>query len=62
MSKVLIMTYKLTYFNFTALGEPIRFLLTYLIIDFEDNYIKVEPKLSVKHSKTFKILLIRVII
>ncbi|KAL4148405.1 hypothetical protein QTP88_002658 [Uroleucon formosanum] len=53
MSKVLIMTYKLTYFNFTALDEPIRFLLTYLIIDFEDNYIKVEPRLSIKHNTTY---------
>ncbi|KAL4084600.1 hypothetical protein QTP88_027533 [Uroleucon formosanum] len=42
------MTYKLTYFNFTALGEPIRFLLSYLDIDFEDNRIEVEQWPSVK--------------
>ncbi|XP_050440184.1 glutathione S-transferase-like [Adelges cooleyi] len=30
------MTYKLTYFNVTALAEPIRFLLSYLNTDFED--------------------------
>ncbi|XP_060876817.1 glutathione S-transferase-like [Metopolophium dirhodum] len=44
------MTYKLTYFNFTALGEPIRFLLSYLNIDFEDNRIEVEQWPSVKHT------------
>ncbi|XP_022173704.1 glutathione S-transferase-like [Myzus persicae] len=44
------MTYKLTYFNFTALGEPIRFLLSYLNIDFEDKRIEVEQWSSVKHT------------
>lgn len=29
-------TYKLTYFNFKALAEPIRFLLSYGDLDFED--------------------------
>ncbi|KAG5667803.1 hypothetical protein PVAND_015772 [Polypedilum vanderplanki] len=32
--------YKLTYFNFVALGEPIRFLLSYGGVDFEDNRIE----------------------
>ncbi|KAL5235185.1 hypothetical protein ACI65C_002595 [Semiaphis heraclei] len=44
------MTYKLTYFNFTALGEPIRFLLSYLNIDFEDKRIEIEQWPSVKHT------------
>ncbi|XP_022171305.1 glutathione S-transferase-like [Myzus persicae] len=47
------MTYKLTYFNFTALGEPIRFLLSYLDIDFEDNRIELEQWPSVKHTMPF---------
>ncbi|KAL7011735.1 hypothetical protein ACKWTF_014417 [Chironomus riparius] len=33
-------TYKLTYFNFPALGEPIRFLLSYAGVEFEDNRIE----------------------
>ncbi|CAG9810421.1 unnamed protein product [Chironomus riparius] len=33
-------TYKLTYFNFPALGEPIRFLLSYGGVEFEDNRIE----------------------
>jgi len=56
LSKVLVMTYKLTYFNFTALGESIRFLLSYLDIDFEDNRIELEDWPSVKHSKYLKML------
>lgn len=35
-------TYKLSYFNFTGLGEPARFILSYAGIDFEDNRISVE--------------------
>lgn len=31
------MAYKLFYFNVTALGEPIRFLLSYGNLEFEDN-------------------------
>lgn len=33
---------KLTYFNLTALGEPIRFLLSYSDIDFIDDRIDRE--------------------
>ena len=29
-------TYKLTYFNIMGLGEPVRFMLSYLGKDFED--------------------------
>jgi len=34
--------YKLTYFNLTALGEPIRWLLKYSKIEFEDERINME--------------------
>jgi prostaglandin-H2 D-isomerase / glutathione transferase len=34
------MAYKLFYFNITALAEPIRFLLSYGNLDFEDNRIE----------------------
>jgi len=43
--------YKLTYFNFPALAEPIRFLLSYLEIDFEDVRFEREQWASIKHSK-----------
>lgn len=44
-------TYKLTYFNITALAEPIRFLLSYLNIDFEDVRFEREQWPSIKPSK-----------
>jgi len=50
------MTYKLTYFDFAGLGEPIRYLLSYLDIDFEDNRIDYEKWPSIKHSESFQIL------
>lgn len=34
-------SYKLTYFDLTALGEPIRFLLKYGNIEFEDVRVKI---------------------
>lgn len=43
--------YKLTYFNVPALGEPIRFLLSYLEIDFEDSRFEPEQWPSIKLSK-----------
>lgn len=36
------MVYKLYYFNITALAEPIRFLLSYGNVDFEDHRIEKE--------------------
>ncbi|XP_076287867.1 glutathione S-transferase S1 [Lasioglossum baleicum] len=41
-------TYKLTYFNVTGLGEPIRYLLHQSGIQFEDNRVEFEewPKLK----------------
>lgn len=44
-------SYKLTYFNFTGLGEPIRFLLSYLNIDFEDVRFEREQWPTIKPSK-----------
>lgn len=48
------MTYKLTYFNITGLAEPIRFLLSYLNIDFEDVRIEYEHWPSIKTSMFLK--------
>lgn len=41
-------TYKLTYFNFTGLGEPIRYLLSQSGIKFEDVRVEFDdwPKLK----------------
>ena len=44
-------TYKLTYFNFPALGEPIRFLLSYGGVEFEDNRIEWSNWHNVKDCK-----------
>lgn len=44
--------YKLTYFNITALGEPIRFLLNYGRIEFEDCRVEMEQWPQLKPSKT----------
>lgn len=43
--------YKLTYFDFTGLGEPIRFLLSYGGLDFEDHRVTKDDWPSFKHSK-----------
>ncbi|XP_056647786.1 glutathione S-transferase-like [Diorhabda sublineata] len=45
--------YKLTYFNISALGEPIRFLLSYGNIDFEDVRIEREQWPSLKSTTPF---------
>ncbi|XP_060876813.1 glutathione S-transferase-like [Metopolophium dirhodum] len=45
--------YKLTYFNFPALAEPIRFLLSYLEIDFEDVRFEREQWPSIKPTMPF---------
>lgn len=35
-------SYKLTYFNITGLGEPIRYLLSYGGVDFEDKRVSFD--------------------
>lgn len=49
-------TYKLTYFNVTGLGEPIRFLLSQSGIKFEDVRIEFEDWPKLKSSTLYKIL------
>jgi glutathione S-transferase len=46
--------YKLTYFNLKALGEPIRFLLHYGKIEYEEVRIEIEdwPKHKACEAKT----------
>ncbi|XP_015369437.1 PREDICTED: glutathione S-transferase-like [Diuraphis noxia] len=47
------MPYKVTYFNITALAEPIRFLLSYLNIDFEDFRFEREQWPALKPTMPF---------
>jgi len=49
-------TYKLTYFNVKALAEPIRFLLSYGGIEFEDHRIEKEEWAQLKPCKSSHIL------
>lgn len=44
--------YKLTYFNLTGLGEPIRYLLSYGNLQFEDNRIEFADWPKIKPSKS----------
>ncbi|XP_025408603.1 glutathione S-transferase-like [Sipha flava] len=46
-------SYKVTYFDITALAEPIRFLLSYLNIDFEDFRFDKEQWPSIKPTMPF---------
>ncbi|KAG5867396.1 hypothetical protein JTB14_025227 [Gonioctena quinquepunctata] len=45
--------YKVTYFNITALGEPIRFLLSYGGLEFEDVRVSEEQWPTLKSSMPF---------
>ncbi|CAH1117413.1 unnamed protein product [Phaedon cochleariae] len=45
--------YKLTYFNVTSLGEPIRFLLNYGNLEFEDVRIDMEQWPTIKPTMPF---------
>ncbi|CAG9860646.1 unnamed protein product [Phyllotreta striolata] len=45
--------YKLTYFDITALGEPIRLILTYGKMEFEDNRVTFEEWPMVKLNMPF---------
>ncbi|VVC42129.1 Thioredoxin-like fold,Glutathione S-transferase, N-terminal,Glutathione S-transferase, C-terminal- [Cinara cedri] len=47
------MAYKLTYFNLTARAEQIRFLLSYLNVDFEDYRFDREQWPSIKPAMPF---------
>ena len=49
-------TYKLSYFNVKGLAEPIRFLLSYGGIEFEDHRIEKEEWLQLKPCKSSQIL------
>ncbi|BES96367.1 glutathione [Nesidiocoris tenuis] len=42
--------YKLTYFNIMGLGEPIRFMLSYMGIDFDDFRISSYPEFASKYK------------
>ncbi|XP_025208720.1 glutathione S-transferase-like [Melanaphis sacchari] len=46
-------SYKLTYFNLTARAEPIRFLLSYLNVDFEDVRFEFEEWPKIKSTMPF---------
>jgi prostaglandin-H2 D-isomerase / glutathione transferase len=46
-------SYKVTYFNVTALGEPIRMLLKYGDIDFEDVRVERDDWPAMKDSEYF---------
>ena len=48
--------YKLTYFNVRGLGEPIRFLLSYGGIEFEDHRVEKEDWPQFKPCKSSPIL------
>jgi glutathione S-transferase len=45
-------TYKLIYFNVKALGEPIRFLLSYGGLEFEDYRLEKEQWPQLKPCKS----------
>lgn len=46
------MVYKLFYFNIKALGEPIRMMLSYGNIEFEDHRLDQEQWAKLKPSKS----------
>uniref|UniRef100_A0A8D8R3S9 glutathione transferase n=1 Tax=Cacopsylla melanoneura TaxID=428564 RepID=A0A8D8R3S9_9HEMI len=46
-------TYKLTYFPIIGLGEPIRFMLSYMEVDFEDVRINLEQWAGLKSKTPF---------
>jgi hypothetical protein len=55
-SDIMAPAYKLTYFNVKALAEPIRFLLSYGGVEFEDYRVEKEEWLQLKPCKSCHIL------
>lgn len=51
--------YKITYFNYKALAEPMRFLLAYGNIDFEDVRIEDDDWPALKSSTLLQISFIQ---
>jgi hypothetical protein len=49
-------TYKLSYFNVKALGEPIRFLLSYGGVEFEDHRFEGDEWAKLKPCKSSHII------
>lgn len=49
--RIMAPKYKLTYFGLKGLGESIRFMLSYIEADWEDNRMEKEQWASVKGSK-----------
>ena len=48
------MSYKINYFTFKGLGEPVRFMLAYGNVEFVDNRVEFEDWPALKPSKTDK--------
>lgn len=47
------MSYKISYFTFKGLGEPVRFMLAYGNVDFIDNRVEEGDWAALKPSENF---------
>ena len=54
------MSYKINYFTFKGLGEPVRFMLAYGNVEFVDNRVEWEDWPNLKPSKIFKVCLLSI--